>query len=178
MFTTGQKVTTSGHPGAIIRQYSGAMLEVRLASGMCCVDACDIRAIEDDFDPSQHAALEVFGSASCTEFTALVNDGDFRGKYCCTCGEKEKDHPLVWDALWTAMRAEPHAWVPTTERMYWHMLECVPPIDAGHGAFLVGEPNHHNDNGEPVYAGFVSRNGFMARYMSRREFAQWKAIRN
>ena len=63
MFTTGQQVTTSGYPGTIIRQYSGAMLEVRLASGMCCVDACDIRAIDDDFDLSKPAAIEALDSA-------------------------------------------------------------------------------------------------------------------
>ena len=43
-FTIGQRVTTSGYPGVIVRQYSGSLYEVRLASGVKCVDACDIRA--------------------------------------------------------------------------------------------------------------------------------------
>ena len=35
----------------------------------------------------------------CTKFTALVNGGDFRGTYCCTCGEKEKNHPDDFEDL-------------------------------------------------------------------------------
>ena len=43
-FTVGQKVTTSGFPGTIIRQYSHGMYEIRLARGCVCVDASDIKA--------------------------------------------------------------------------------------------------------------------------------------
>lgn len=42
-FTVGQKVTTSGFPGIIVRQYSESMYEVRLGSGLVCVDASDIK---------------------------------------------------------------------------------------------------------------------------------------
>lgn len=38
----GQKVTTSGYAGTIVRQYSAGMFEVRLASGLVCVSAADI----------------------------------------------------------------------------------------------------------------------------------------
>lgn len=47
-FTIGQKVTTSGYPGVIVREYSKGMYEVRLERGMVCVDACDIRPVERD----------------------------------------------------------------------------------------------------------------------------------
>lgn len=33
----GDRVTTSGYPGTVIRRYSAGMVEVRLASGVCCV---------------------------------------------------------------------------------------------------------------------------------------------
>lgn len=29
---------------------------------------------------------------ACEKFVALVNDGNYRGTYCCTCGEKEESH--------------------------------------------------------------------------------------
>jgi len=35
--------------------------------------------------------------------------------------------PLEWQALWDAMAANPSEWIPTTEAMYWEMLEAVPP---------------------------------------------------
>lgn len=44
-FKIGDKVTTSGYPGTVVRHYSGAMYEVRLARGVVCVDACDIEPI-------------------------------------------------------------------------------------------------------------------------------------
>ena len=34
---------------------------------------------------------------------------------------------LEWEALWDAMEANPSEWIPTTEAMYWEMLEAVPP---------------------------------------------------
>lgn len=43
--TVGQKVTTSGFPGVIVRQYSPGMYEVRLASGLVCVDISDIKPV-------------------------------------------------------------------------------------------------------------------------------------
>ena len=81
--------------------------------------------------------------------------------------------PLEWADLWAAMSADPEAWQPTTEAMYWAMLECVPPAAMGNGAFLVGEANNHNDAGEAVYACFMKAAGeYRARYMTRREFSK------
>jgi hypothetical protein len=41
------KVTTSGFEGRIVRQYSGDMYEVQLASGVVCVDRHDIVVVDD-----------------------------------------------------------------------------------------------------------------------------------
>lgn len=42
----GQKVTTSGYAGTVVRlcEWSHAMVEVRLVSGVVCVDANDVIA--------------------------------------------------------------------------------------------------------------------------------------
>lgn len=48
-------------------------------------------------------------------------------------------HKLEWQALWDAMEAAPDAWIPTTENMWWQMLEVLPPRAQTRGAFLVGE---------------------------------------
>jgi hypothetical protein len=89
------------------------------------------------------------------------------------------DKPLVWNDLWEAMRPEPHAWVLTTEAMYWEMLGAVPPRAMGGGAFLVGEANHHNAQGSPVYACFKQvGDEFEARYMTLAEFRQFLSIRS
>lgn len=86
--------------------------------------------------------------------------------------------PLEWDALWTTMKAEPDAWQPTTLNMYDEMLGAVPPQDMAQGAFLVGEPERHNSQGEAVYACFkTARNKYEARYMTQTEFNQLKQIR-
>jgi len=121
------------------------------------------------------------GKKDCSGFVPLTNGGGFLGTYCCTCGEKESDHaaPLEWAALWGAMGASPASWVKTTEGMYWEMLGAVPPRDMGAGAFLVGEANHHNSNGQPVYACFRKvADEFEARYMTVTEFRQFKSIRS
>lgn len=47
--------------------------------------------------------------------------------------------PLEWQPLWDAMDAKPDEWIPTTEAMYYRMLEVVPPRAHSLGAFLVGE---------------------------------------
>ena len=86
--------------------------------------------------------------------------------------------PLEWQALWAAMEKQPYPWVKTTERMYHEMLEVLPPISMGGGGFLVGEAQTHNNNGEPVYAGFVKiGNYYQARYMTLREFTEWRRLR-
>jgi hypothetical protein len=60
--------------------------------------------------------------------------------------------PLEWQALWDAMDANPDAWIPTTESMYWEMLGAVPPIKMIGRNFLVGEATRHNRQGEAVYS--------------------------
>ena len=62
--------------------------------------------------------------------------------------------PLEWQALWDAMDAQPDAWIETTENMYWHMLEVLPPRAMRYGSFLVGEPLRDNGQGETLYACF------------------------
>lgn len=87
-------------------------------------------------------------------------------------------HPLEWNDLWSAMRPVPHAWMPTTENMYWHMLEVVPPVAACNGAFLVGEADHHNADHVPVYACFKQASDqYEARYMTVAEFHGLAAVR-
>ena len=78
---------------------------------------------------------------------------------------------LVWVPLWDAMKSNPEAWVPTTEGMYWDMLECLPPRAQSGGRFLVGEPERHNEQGEAVHACFKQvGNEFFAKYMTVKQF--------
>lgn len=89
-----------------------------------------------------------------------------------------KIKPLEWDALWEAMRANPEAWQQTTLNMYDEMLGAVPPQDMARGAFLVGEPERHNNQGEAVYACFkTAGDKCEARYMTQKEFNQLKQVR-
>ncbi len=62
---------------------------------------------------------------------------------------------LEWQALWDAMDANPNAWIPTTKKMYWEMLEVLPPAKMIGANFLVGEALRHNDAGEAVYSCFT-----------------------
>ena len=80
---------------------------------------------------------------------------------------------LEWKPLWDAMEADPAAWIPTTEKMYWEMLEVLPPRAQTHNAFLVGEPLRDNGNGEALYACF-SRTGenYLARNLTVRQFKE------
>lgn len=79
--------------------------------------------------------------------------------------------PLVWKPLWDAMRSSHAAWIPTTEEMYWDMLEALPPLKMGRGAFLMSEPDHTNAGGYEVYACFLRKNDkYFARYMTKQEF--------
>jgi len=91
-----------------------------------------------------------------------------------------KQTPLEWSALWSAMRTEydkaaadnrhPEL-IETTEDLFFNMLGAVPPMIHKRGAFLAGEANHHNDNNEAVYAGFIEIEGrFFARYATVKEF--------
>lgn len=79
---------------------------------------------------------------------------------------------LEWAPLWAAMDAKPSEWIPTTEAMYWQMLECVPPRAQRAGAFLVGEANNSNADGYPVYACFKHEPGnrYFARNLTLEQF--------
>jgi len=78
---------------------------------------------------------------------------------------------LEWKPLWDAMDANPSEWIPTTEKMYWQMLEAVPPRAHSNGAFLVGEASHSNAEGRTMYAGFKKTGGqFYAKYLTIEQF--------
>jgi hypothetical protein len=78
---------------------------------------------------------------------------------------------LEWQPLWDAMDANPSEWIPTTEKMYWQMLEAVPPRAHSNGAFLVGEASHSNAEGRTMYAGFRKTGGqFYAKYLTIDQF--------
>jgi hypothetical protein len=82
--------------------------------------------------------------------------------------------PLTWQNLWDAMEASPAEWIPTTEKMYWDMLEVLPPRKMTHSAFLVGEPLSDNGNGEAVYSCFC-RTGdqYKARNLTVKQFIEY-----
>lgn len=83
----------------------------------------------------------------------------------------EPQEKLEWAPLWAAMKDQPEAWIPTTEDMYWQMLECLPPMAHARGAFLVGEAERHNEEGKAVHACFKQAgNEFFARYMTVEQF--------
>lgn len=45
-------------------------------------------------------------------------------------------------------------WKPCSKARYWDMLEVLPPAVMGGGAFMVGEPQSHDANGQPTFWGF------------------------
>jgi hypothetical protein len=80
---------------------------------------------------------------------------------------------LEWSDLWAAMDAQPEAWIPTTETMYWEMLCVLPPRKMVGDNFMVGEPLRHNSKGEAVHACFTkfgdtykARNLTLAQFMA------------
>jgi hypothetical protein len=78
---------------------------------------------------------------------------------------------LEWSDLWAAMDASPEAWIPTTEAMYWDMLEAVPPRAQSSFGFLVGEPLRHNDAGKAVHACFKQvGNDYFAKNLTGEQF--------
>jgi len=82
-----------------------------------------------------------------------------------------ENQPLEWQPLWDAMDANPQAWIPTTEDMYWHMLGAVPPRAMRGDSFLVGEPLRANAQGETIYACFTrTGDSFRARNLTVRQF--------
>ena len=86
--------------------------------------------------------------------------------------EIEIKEPLEWTALWAAMDASPQEWIPTTETMYWEMMECVPPRMSTGAAFLVGEALRHVD-GVAVHACFKTMAGcYFARNLTVKQFRE------
>ena len=80
-------------------------------------------------------------------------------------------NPLEWQALWSAMDDHPNEWIPTTEVMYWDMLEALPPRCHSGGRFLVGEAQRHNDHGKAVHACFKQvGTEFFAKYQTVEQF--------
>jgi hypothetical protein len=79
--------------------------------------------------------------------------------------------PLEWKALWDALDANPDAWIPTTEAMYWEMLEAVPPRKMIGHHFLVGEALRDNSDGYPVYSCFTKHGDtHKAKHMTYKQF--------
>ncbi len=79
--------------------------------------------------------------------------------------------PLKWQALWDAMDTNPDQWIPTTEKMYWEMLEVLPPRKQSRSAFLVGEATRDNAEGYPVYSCFKRvGDSFYAKNMTVEQF--------
>ena len=86
---------------------------------------------------------------------------------------------LEWSDLWAAMDAQPEAWIPTTETMYWEMLCVLPPRKMVGDNFMVGEPLRHNSKGEAVHACFTkfgdtykARNLTLAQFMAEHGYAK------
>lgn len=86
---------------------------------------------------------------------------------------------LEWSDLWAAMDAQPDQWIPTTEAMYWDMLEVLPPRKMVGQNFMVGEPLRHNSKGEAVHACFTkfgdtykARNLTLAEFMAEHGYAK------
>ena len=78
---------------------------------------------------------------------------------------------LEWQALWDAMDANPDAWIPTTEKMYWDMLEVLPPTKMLGANFLVGEALRSNGQGEAVYSCFTKfGDTYKAKHLTVAEF--------
>jgi len=97
---------------------------------------------------------------------------------------KTETKPLEWQELWDAMDANPQEWIPTTEAMYWQMLEVLPPRKMLGQNFLVGEAVRSNAEGEPVYAGFTkfgdtykAKNMTLAEFMAEHGYIPKKELR-
>ena len=99
-----------------------------------------------------------------------VADAEFITRYRNNCF-------LEWSDLWAAMKVAQRtgtvgAWIPTTEKMFSEMLECVPPRAVGHQSFMVGEADHEKPEGT-IYAAFKRVGAlYFAKYMTLDAFIQ------
>ena len=112
---------------------------------------------------------------TCPHCGEISNIGGLVGQTtddCPKCGKSVLEKPLlVWEELWKAMETYPDKWIPTTEKMYWEMLEVLPPRDMTRRAFLVGEAHSDNAEGKPIYACFKKLgDDFFARYLTLEQF--------
>jgi len=81
---------------------------------------------------------------------------------------------LEWKELWDAMDLNPDQWIPTTKKMYWEMLEVLPPEIMSQTAFLVGEASRHNKDGKAVYSCFKQENDdYFAKNLTVAEFKNY-----
>ena len=97
---------------------------------------------------------------------------------------KTDTKPLEWNELWDAMDANPQEWIPTTEAMYWQMLEVLPPRKMLGQNFLVGEAVRSNGENEAVYAAFTkfgdtykAKNLTLAEFMAEHGYIPKKELR-
>ena len=113
---------------------------------------------------------------TCPHCEEVTDIGGLIGEHtndCPRCGRPAVAKPLEWQPLWDAMEAEPNVWIPTTEKMFWEMLECVPPRAQTRRAFLVGEALHDNGEGYPVYSCFKRMGDeYHAKNMTLAEFKE------
>lgn len=69
------------------------------------------------------------------------------------------------------MDERPGEWIETTEAMWQHMLEVVPPRAQVGNRFLVGEALRHDASGKAVHSCFIERdNRYFAKNMTVAEF--------
>ena len=54
----------------------------------------NIRRAADEVKQIYRREAVISEHRACDGFVALVNGGDYRGTYCCTCGEKESAHKV------------------------------------------------------------------------------------
>jgi hypothetical protein len=80
-YKQGDRITSSGFEGVIVRHYHGSMYEIRLPGGVCCVDQADIR-------PRPEAPSPCPGN-EYGHFYRVHTPG---AVWCSRCGERRPDH--------------------------------------------------------------------------------------
>lgn len=86
-----------------------------------------------------------------------------------------KCEPFEYSALFQLMDATPRQWVPTTEKMFYDMLEAIPPVAYGKAenwtGFLMGEPVTHDTQGDAIYSAYIRvDDNFYAQNMTVKDF--------
>ena len=73
---------------------------------------------------------------------------------------------------WDAMIKSIHSGQETriNEMIYWHFLECMPPIYSKKGGFLLLEASNHNQKGEALRMWFYKKpEGYFAQLVNETE---------